>query len=241
MNLQKPEPRATGDGASIDFHSLFFTIQGEGPFSGRRAVFVRLAGCNLQCPGCDTEYTDGRQMIGIQWLRDAIFAELYNFARENQSRPPIIVITGGEPFRQNIGPLLVELSTLGTHIQIESNGVFAPPAEFEGLQMSNSVSLVVSPKTSKIHPECHRLADAFKYVLDYRSVSALDGLPVRALDHPAALGVARPTRSTVPIYLNPYDAQDVEHNQRNLRAVAQSCQRFGYIMGVQLHKLAGLE
>jgi len=69
INQQKPEPRAKGDGSILDFHSMFFTIQGEGPFAGHRSIFVRLAGCNLQCPGCDTEYTQGRSVVGILWLR----------------------------------------------------------------------------------------------------------------------------------------------------------------------------
>ena len=43
----------TFDG-TLEVHSIFKTIQGEGPFCGTPAVFIRLAGCNLQCPWCDT-------------------------------------------------------------------------------------------------------------------------------------------------------------------------------------------
>src|SRR3954467_9071958 len=48
------------DGNSLSIHSIFYTLQGEGPYSGCPAVFMRLAGCNLQCPGCDTDYTSGQ-------------------------------------------------------------------------------------------------------------------------------------------------------------------------------------
>ncbi len=52
--LDKPERkrREFDDGSSLSVHSLFYTLQGEGPYSGHPAVFIRLAGCNLQCPKC---------------------------------------------------------------------------------------------------------------------------------------------------------------------------------------------
>ena len=52
MNTQPTEKRTNSQ--NLDITEIFFTIQGEGPFSGHRAVFIRLAGCNLQCPACDT-------------------------------------------------------------------------------------------------------------------------------------------------------------------------------------------
>ena len=47
----------------LEVHSIFYTIQGEGPFCGTPAVFIRLAGCNLQCPSCDTNYTSKRRTM----------------------------------------------------------------------------------------------------------------------------------------------------------------------------------
>lgn len=237
MNNQKPEPPRKGDGELLDFHSMFFTVQGEGPFSGHRAVFVRLAGCNLQCPGCDTEYTEGR----TEWYYRRIGIEAKQLAESNNAAKCLIVITGGEPLRQSIGPLVRWFEDHGHPVQIESNGVLGPDLVLEeALLYSDKVKLVVSPKTTRINPKTRKLAYCFKYVLDYRSVDPNDGLPIKALEHPASTGVARPEPGK-PVYLNPYDAQDAEHNKLNLRAAANSCMTFGYTLGVQLHKLVGLE
>lgn len=238
MNNQKPEPRANGDGATLDLHSIFFTIQGEGPYAGHRAIFVRLAGCNLQCPGCDTEYTEGRETLGVH----AIAIRAHMLARENNAAGCLVVITGGEPLRQRIGGLVSQLvRDLGHRVQIESNGVFAPCEILNDLICwGDPVSLVISPKTQRIHPDCAGLASAFKYVLDHRSVSEHDGLPIQALAHPAAKGVARP-RPGAPVYLNPYDSGDPIWNAENLQVAAESAKRYGYILGVQLHKIIGYE
>lgn len=237
MNTQKPEPRSKGDGSSLDFHSMFFTLQGEGPYSGQRSIFVRLAGCNLQCPGCDTEYTEGREIVDTQWLLGAV-----ETLSANHGAPQcLVVITGGEPLRQAIGPFVAGLLANGHRVQIESNGVFGPDPVLQGMiEERGWVMLVVSPKTKRIHPTSEALAGAFKYVLASNSVDPMDGLPIMALEHPASTGVARP-RPGAPVYINPYDAQDEQLNDMNLKAAANSAMAHGYILGVQLHKLVGLE
>lgn len=238
MNNQKPEPRVKGNGELLDFHSMFFTIQGEGPFTGHRAVFIRLAGCNLQCPGCDTEYTQGRE----KWYARRIAIEADHLARRNNADQCLIVVTGGEPLRQSIGILVAKLFELGHPVQIESNGVFAPDHDLDHMltHWSYSIKLIVSPKTTRVSARSAELASAFKYVLDHRSMSETDGLPIKALDHPASTGVARPPEGKT-VYLNPFDSGDPEVNRVNLLAVAHSAKRYGYIAGVQLHKLMELE
>lgn len=246
MNTQKPEPRSKSDGEMLDFHSMFFTIQGEGPFTGHRAIFIRLAGCNLQCPGCDTEYTEGRATRKI----NNIVWEVGELTPPDGRERPIVVITGGEPLRQPIGALVASLLGNRYKVQIESNGVFAPDAWLEKLLRSHrqSVKLVVSPKTKRVNPVTAELATAFKYVVNHTSVDERDGLPILALEHPAAGGVARPPAG-VPVYVNPYDAtfeggSEAEiklNNSLNLRAAADSAMKYGYICGTQLHKLLGLE
>lgn len=239
MNNQKPEPRAIGDGASLDLHSMFFTVQGEGPFAGHRAIFVRLAGCNLQCPGCDTEYTEGREA----WLTRHIVLAVSQLAVDNNAPCCLVVITGGEPLRQPIGQLVIALRELGHPVQIESNGVLSPDpllAPFLETANGQDLCLVVSPKTSRINTLTAACANVFKYVLDADEV-AEDGLPIRALGHPASTGVARPPRDFAGrIYVNPYDSGDPVLNQRNLEAAAASAKAHGYVLGVQLHKLVNL-
>jgi organic radical activating enzyme len=215
-------------------HSVFLPLQGEGPFSGRRAVFVRLAGCNLQCPGCDTLYTEGRRLTYLEGLARQV-GDLGNADGRGNA---VVVLTGGEPLRQQIGPL-VDMLVHNRHpwvVQIESNGTCEPDVVLQRLLMVRdpNVHLVVSPKTKKINPVCYELATAFKYVLDHRHVGE-DGLPTVALEHERGGGVARP-RPGAPVYVTPYDAQDEDENALNLRAVVASCLDHGYVAGLQIHK-----
>lgn len=242
MNNQKPEGPVRSDVDALDLHSMFFTIQGEGPFAGHRALFIRLAGCNLQCPGCDTEYTKGRKLLTAGQIVDKA---IYTLTSYDIWVPVLVVITGGEPLRQPIGELVSNLVYAGFTVQIESNGFFEPDDLLYALLLNrrDKVHLVVSPKTAKINVSTGRLAAAFKYVLDHES-DADDGLPWLALGHPTAKSnaVARPPDGWEgPIYLSPYDSKDEARNKLNLEAVAKSCMAHGHILGVQLHKLIGLE
>ncbi len=248
MNNQKPEGPRRSDGTTIDFHSMFYTIQGEGPFAGHAAFFIRLAGCNLQCPGCDTEYTEGRRVLTVGGVIDKLLAlqiehHIYDGVGH---RDPLVVITGGEPLRQPIGRLVENIIDHGFRVQIESNGFLEPDPDLTRLlwntQLAKALYLVISPKTGEINPNAARLASAFKYVLDANEV-ANDGLPMKALKHSTGKKhcVARPPASfRGDIYVNPFDSGDTDQNKLNLEAVAKSCMENGYILGVQLHKLIGV-
>lgn len=237
LNQQPVEKPDLRDDHTLDVHSIFYTLQGEGPFAGQRSVFVRLAGCNLQCPGCDTEYTEGRQRLSTdtvgQMIR-AVTPSLYG-------RVKLVVITGGEPFRQNLFPLVRDLALMGCVVQVETNGVLAPSTGLETM-IALGLKVVVSPKTSHIHPTWGKHAAAFKYVLQEGNVDEEDLLPLQALMHKATPRVARPPDFYQgPIYVNPMDEKDPERNRANLQLVARAALRHGYIAGVQMHKYMELE
>jgi organic radical activating enzyme len=233
INTQPVEKRELGNGTTLDVHSIFFTVQGEGPFTGHPAVFVRLAGCNLQCPSCDTEYTNGRQTMLVEHILERIHALV-----DHLSYKPLVVITGGEPFRQNIALFCALLRNHGYRVQIETNGTLEPPETSASVWFD--VTIVCSPKAGKVNPITRNLADCFKYVLSHDSVDPTDGLPILALNHTAAPRVARPI-SSVPIYVQPMDAKDPAENQRNINAAVASCQKHGYIFQLQTHKIMGVE
>ncbi len=107
MNTQPIHKLDLSKEGTLDVHSLFYTIQGEGPHCGKPAIFVRLYGCNLQCPGCDTDYTSTKKPMSVAVLRAAIDALKED--EQPDAPKPIVVITGGEPFRQNITPLCIAL------------------------------------------------------------------------------------------------------------------------------------
>ena len=230
MNDQKPIAAVYRVDGAIDVHSIFKTIQGEGPFCGERALFIRLFGCNLRCPGCDTEYTASRTPMTP--------AELVNVVSAlDWPHGALIVLTGGEPFRQNVFPAIYVLITAGWRVQVETNGVLAPP-NIEQLDNFTKFSIVCSPKTSAIHPEIMKRACAFKYVLRSGEV-ADDGLPTVALGHKATPFVARP-RPGARVYVQPMDEQDEALNKANTNVAIASAMDHGYTLQIQIHKTTGL-
>lgn len=116
---------------------MFLTLQGEGVQAGRRAVFVRMAGCNLwsgreedrasaDCKFCDTDFVGMDGVLGGRYEAESLAsqaAELWG-----QGERPLVVVTGGEPLLQ-LDPQLIEaLHGKGFEIAVETNGtVPAPP------------------------------------------------------------------------------------------------------------------
>lgn len=240
VNTQPIEKRVSHPEGKLSVHSIFYTIQGEGPFCGTPAVFIRLAGCNLQCPGCDTEYTSGRREAGAY----EILFEVDKLIRKDGWRKGLVVITGGEPFRQDIGDLINVLTLHGYYVQIESNGTLTPPPVLwnHNTAVRSGAYLVISPKTGKINPLSLAAACALKYVGEWGDLAEDDGLPNHALRHTANPRLARPPEGWErPIYLQPMDGKDEAGNRANLEACVASCMSKGYILQLQIHKLIGAE
>lgn len=233
MKLNSQTPEKKDYQSTLEVHSIFSTIQGEGPFCGRPAVFVRLAGCNLQCPGCDTEYTQNRERLNYGSILQNIEERLMS----TSSNANLIVISGGEPFRQNIAPFADFLIENDFDVQIETNGSMQIPME-----LSQLVTVVCSPKTAKLHPSALHRANAFKYVMKAGNMREEDGLPLQALDHRATPYIARPHKSfRGKIYLQPMDEQDAELNLLNTQAVLSSAMKHNYTVQLQIHKLLNVE
>jgi organic radical activating enzyme len=134
-------PPQSGDGRRIDVQHIFSTIQGEGPYAGVPAVFIRLGGCNLACEFCDTEFESFREMgmedivervgelssscVKAQDLRLSTLALDPAVKPQDDKNIKLIVITGGEPLRQPIAPLCEALIAKGHKVQISRFGAEA--------------------------------------------------------------------------------------------------------------------
>lgn len=235
MNIQPTEPRDYCAHGTLEVHSVFKTIQGEGPFAGTPAIFVRLAGCNIRCPACDTDYTSRRHRREPERVLGAV-NEWAGTATPRAVN--LVVITGGEPFRQNLGPLVRLLVLNGYKVQIETNGLIYDP-----LFPFQCATIVCSPKTASISPELASRVAAFKYVLQ-RGFVATDGLPVSTLGNRQAgnAPVARPPAgSSAEVYVQPLDEHDEAANAANTKAAVESSMKFGYRLCLQLHKFLSLE
>ena len=228
MNQQAPWKQRRDDGR-LDIKEVFWTLQGEGPFAGRPAVFIRLAGCNLQCPGCDTDYTTNAETVDT---RELIQCAAVVVSQSCDLKEPLAVITGGEPFRQDLRLLVRLLRDNGFTVQIETNGTFKCPKE-----VSDLATIVVSPKTPTISI---RYPQAFKYVASADDIDPEDGLPRIALQHGTKRVARPPVDYRGEIYLQPADEQDPEKNANNQRAVVQACLNYGHRLCLQTHKIVGI-
>jgi len=101
-------------------NEIFYSLQGEGRNTGRASIFVRLSGCNLQCPFCDTQHQQGEQMDVKQ-----IMARIVDLTPEFHILP-LIVLTGGEPTLQDCTELIESLHNEGYEVAIETNGTRKP-------------------------------------------------------------------------------------------------------------------
>jgi 7-carboxy-7-deazaguanine synthase (Cx14CxxC type) len=128
---------------------IFYTLQGEGARSGRAAVFLRFAGCNLWtgreedragalCNFCDTDFvgTDGQG--GGKFPDAESLAKAVARQWPGRAGKPYVVCTGGEPLLQLDADLIAALHAQGFEIAIETNGTKIPP---EGIDW-----ICVSPK-----------------------------------------------------------------------------------------------
>ena len=213
MNKQLAEKRWWDPDGRLEVFHVWKTIQGEGPFVGMPAVFVRLAGCNLQCSWCDTDYTSRREFVGTDELLGRVLKEGGGCS--------LVVLTGGEPLRQNVIPFIELVLAKGLRIQIETNGLCYTklPAE---------VSVVCSPKTNRIDDRMWPQIDALKYVVQFGCVGK-DGLPT---------GLVRPPGGWEgDVYIQPL----ADGSERHAQVAVELCLRFGYRLSLQIHKIVGLE
>jgi 7-carboxy-7-deazaguanine synthase (Cx14CxxC type) len=125
---------------------IFYTLQGEGARTGRPAVFLRFAGCNLWngieadraeavCKFCDTDF------VGTDGPGGGKFSDAPALARTVASiwpggGKPYVVCTGGEPLLQLDEALIAALHAEGFEIAIETNGTLEPPAGIDWICVS---------------------------------------------------------------------------------------------------------
>ena len=131
---------------------IFYSIQGEGTWTGTPAVFVRLAGCNLACSFCDTDYA-------LKFV--ASVDDIVHMVHEAGEGCPMVILTGGEPLAQTQTPALIEaLRRDGRRVHIESNGTLYA-------ELPSDVWLCVSPK-ERVDPRMAARANEAKLIVDGR-------------------------------------------------------------------------
>ncbi len=238
-------PPVAGDGQMLDVQHIFATIQGEGPLAGTPAIFIRLGGCNLACDFCDTEF-ESFTSLGLE----EIFGKLKSLggAADSEGRNlqeclseaqydgkksgaqvgiHLVVITGGEPLRQNIAPLCDALLAQGFQVQIETNGTLWRPLDAR-------VQVVCSPKASggryfRLRDDVLMRTNAIKFI-----VSAF---------RPEYQAIAEVGQEQygIPVYIQPMDEQDEARNRANQQYAVRLAMQTGCKLSLQLHKILGME
>lgn len=231
-----------GDGKQLWIQEVFYSIQGEGPFMGRSALFVRFAGCNLQCDFCDTEFESSEWRPTLEELRGVIHTKLDAMSTNMQDdnvATDLIVLTGGEPFRQNLVPLVNQLLDDGFTVQVETAGTLSwPDFPFE----DDACHIVVSPKTPKVHKDFHRLGIAWKYIIDEMDNFSTIGLPMYKEHTSNGKQIATPKLfNRVEIFVQPCDRKTKALNDANTQKALDIALRHGYRISLQMHKQLGVE
>jgi len=133
---------------------IFPSLQGEGLRQGEPTIFVRLAGCNLKCSFCDTKYA---WRGGSEASVSDIAVKVENIRR----RFPVcwVCLTGGEPFLQDLRPLVRLLKKQKLKIQVETNGTIYYPLPADWFALSPK------PKSYSFRPEFRTLTDEVKLVV----------------------------------------------------------------------------
>jgi 7-carboxy-7-deazaguanine synthase (Cx14CxxC type) len=207
---------------------IYYTLQGEGARTGRPAVFLRFAGCNLWsgreqhradavCRFCDTDFVGtggpgGGKFATARELADAV-ARAWPVAEAHRSR--YVVCTGGEPLLQLDANAIEALHAAGFEVGVETNGTIAAPPGIDWL--------CVSPKGNA--PLHQRSGDELKLVF------------------PQVECEAQPERfeslAFTHLYLQPLD--DTERDANTRAAVDYCLAHPRWQLSLQTHKLLGID
>ncbi|OFI06008.1 7-carboxy-7-deazaguanine synthase [Clostridium acetireducens DSM 10703] len=146
----------------------FVSINGEGTLAGQLAVFIRFAGCNLNCSYCDTTWANEKDVC--YELNTA--EDIYNYIKSTGVRN--VTLTGGEPLLQKgIIDLLKLLSKhKEIHVEIETNGSVLLD---EFLAIENPHSFTMDYKLPSSNMESKMLLDNFKYLTKKDTVKFVSG------------------------------------------------------------------
>ncbi len=204
---------------------LYYTLQGEGANTGRAAIFLRFAGCNLwsgreadrnrgpSCSRwCDTDFvgTDGPGGGKYETPRELV-TRVVNLWPATEGKP-FVVCTGGEPLLQLDSSLVEALHTAGFEIAIETNGTRLPPPGIDWI--------CVSPKAGA--ELTIRSGDELKLVF-----------PQSGTEPERFVGLA-----FAFFYLQPMDGPDAVQNTRLAVDYCQAHPRWR--LSLQTHKLLGI-
>ena len=126
---------------------IYYTIQGEGFYTGRPAIFIRFTGCNLWtglekdredaiCYWCDTNFIGTDGLNGGKYSAEEVKKIITTLWPEDLAEKPYVVCTGGEPLLQMDDKFIRMVHETGFEIGVETNGTILPPADIDWICVS---------------------------------------------------------------------------------------------------------
>ncbi|MGV2829686.1 7-carboxy-7-deazaguanine synthase QueE [Myxosarcina sp. GI1(2024)] len=129
----------------------FHSVQGEGAWTGVNAFFIRLGGCDVHCPWCDTKHSWSAKKHPLKTTEEIAEAT-------KAVNPAIVIITGGEPLMHDLIPLTTAIKQLGMQVHLETSGAHPYSGNFDWVTFS--------PKQFKPpHPTIYDRASELKVVV----------------------------------------------------------------------------
>jgi organic radical activating enzyme len=127
--MDKQTKLAVESGEMLPLMEAFYTIQGEGYFSGKAAYFLRIGGCDVGCHWCDVKES---------WDADLHPPTTINDILKGIAEYPIdtVVITGGEPLMWKLDKLTTALKNKGLKIHLETSGAYSYSGDFDWVCVS---------------------------------------------------------------------------------------------------------
>ncbi len=202
---------------------VYKSIQGEGFYTGRVAIFCRFSGCNLwsgkeedramaQCRFCDTDFvgTDGKE--GGNYKAEDL-AIVFDRIWDNDNNSKFVVFTGGEPLLQLDQKLVNTIHDYGYEIAIETNGTIMPPNGIDWICVSPKAGTEILIREAEelklVYPQIELLPEKF---IDYKSKH---------------------------LYLQPMDGSEtIENTKLTIEYILKNPK---WKLSIQLHKYLGIE
>jgi organic radical activating enzyme len=114
---------------SLPIMEHFYTIQGEGFYTGQAAYFIRLGGCDVGCHWCDVKESWDQENHPKMTIK-SIVNEVIKYPSK------IVVITGGEPFMHDLTSLTAELQSIGLRTHVETSGAHSLSGSWSWITLS---------------------------------------------------------------------------------------------------------
>lgn len=204
----------------------FVSINGEGRLSGQLAIFIRFAGCNLDCSYCDTKWAN-KESAEYELMSEE---EIYEYIKSTKVKN--VTLTGGEPLLQNgIIKLLTLLSKDNDlSVEIETNGSVSLN---EFINIKNPPKFTMDYKLPSSDMENKMLVDNFKYLTKNDTVKFVSG-SITDLEKARYLINQYDLVNNTNVYISPV------FSKIHMTDIVEFMQKYnmnGVTLQVQLHKI----